>query len=224
MPPSPLHIVIKCRNFFTTHFTANFTTNHYHYPPPTPPQHLMYQRETQLKVLRGLQRFWGGCKYLARIIEQQESGHFGSSPLMKARTAKYLYLLHGEGGIPYFYCCTTKAGVEQGRGILWVLWVQPKACRTWFKLYYFNPTMASINDTYIVFGYYTQSCWTDPDSSVVSLPWPVIMYHIISCIQVQVLLHWVVSVFLNPPKSSLCAMDDRFLHWPRPGKRPWFQW
>ena len=40
--------------------------------------------------------------------------------------------------------------VEQGRGILCVHPVQPKACRTWFKLYYFNPTMASINDTYIV--------------------------------------------------------------------------
>ena len=40
--------------------------------------------------------------------------------------------------------------VEQGWGILCVLPVQPKACRTWFKLYYFNPTMASINDTYIV--------------------------------------------------------------------------
>ena len=40
--------------------------------------------------------------------------------------------------------------VEQGRGILCVHPVQPMACRTWFKLYYFNPTMASINDTYIV--------------------------------------------------------------------------
>ena len=40
--------------------------------------------------------------------------------------------------------------VEQGRGILCVHPVQPKACRTWFKLYFFNPTMASINDTYIV--------------------------------------------------------------------------
>ena len=40
--------------------------------------------------------------------------------------------------------------VEQGCGILWVIWVQPKACRTWFKLYYFKPTMANINDTYIV--------------------------------------------------------------------------
>ena len=40
--------------------------------------------------------------------------------------------------------------VEQGRGILCVLPVQPKAYRTWFKLYYLNPTMASINDTYIV--------------------------------------------------------------------------
>ena len=43
-----------------------------------------------------------------------------------------------------------KLEVEQGRGILCVHLVQPKACRTWFKLYYFNPTMASINDTYIV--------------------------------------------------------------------------
>ena len=34
-----------------------------------------------------------------------------------------------------------KLEVEQGRGIL---------CRTWFKLYYFNPTQASINDTHIV--------------------------------------------------------------------------
>ena len=40
--------------------------------------------------------------------------------------------------------------VEQGRGILCALPVQPKAYRTWFKLYYFNSTMASINDTYIV--------------------------------------------------------------------------
>ena len=46
---------------------------------------------------------------------------------------------------------------------------------------------------------YTQSCWTDPDTSVVSLPWPVIMYHIILCIWVQVLLYWVVSVFWTHP-------------------------
>ena len=38
------------------------------------------------------------------------------------------------------------------------------------------------------------------------------MYHIVLGIQVQVLLYWVVSVFLNPPKSSLCAMDYIFLH------------
>ena len=43
-----------------------------------------------------------------------------------------------------------KVEVEQGPGILCVHPVQPKACWTWFKLYYCNPTMASINDTYIV--------------------------------------------------------------------------
>ena len=68
--------------------------------------------------------------------------------------------------------------------------------------------MASINDTYCI-GYYPQSCWTDPDSSVVSLPWPVNMYHILFCIQVQVLPYWVVSVFLNPPSPLYvpCIID-----------------
>ena len=86
--------------------------------------------------------------------------------------------------------------VEQVQGILWVLCVQPKASRTWFKLYYFNPTQASINDTYIVLATMPSPAGL---TSVVSLPWPVIMYHIIVCIQVQVLLYWVVSVFWTHP-------------------------
>ena len=50
------------------------------FPPPTPSppwRFFLYLRETQVKVMRGLQRFWGGCKDLADILEEQqeESGH-----------------------------------------------------------------------------------------------------------------------------------------------------
>ena len=69
----------------------------------------------------------------------------------------------------------TSPGARQ----LWVLWVQPKASRTWFKLYYFNPTQASINDIYCI-GYYAQSCWTDPDTSVVSPPMAELASHHVS--------------------------------------------
>ena len=74
-PPYPLHIYIffftttpifvPIWQFFnfTTHFTTNFTTNHYQYYHP-PPTTCLYLRETQENVLRGLQRFWGGCKVL----------------------------------------------------------------------------------------------------------------------------------------------------------------
>ena len=57
-------IFVPIRQFFN--FTTHFTTNHYQYchPPPPPPRHFLYLRETQANVLRGLQRFWGGCKVL----------------------------------------------------------------------------------------------------------------------------------------------------------------
>ena len=64
-----------------------------------------------------------------------------------------------------------------------------KVCQIRYSIYRMYPA-----PIYCI-GYYVQSCWTDPDTSVVSLPWPVIMYHIILCIQVQVLLYWVVSGF-----------------------------
>ena len=35
--------------------------------------------------------------------------------------------------------------------------------------------------THILYWLLSPVCWTDPDSSVVSLPWPVNMYHILFC-------------------------------------------
>ena len=43
-------------------------------------------------------------------------------------------------------------GPEQGRGQLTYPSSPPNACETWLKLYYFNPTQASINITYILLG------------------------------------------------------------------------
>ena len=41
--------------------------------PSTPQRRFLYLRETQANVLRGLQRFWGGCEDLATISERRRS-------------------------------------------------------------------------------------------------------------------------------------------------------
>ena len=64
--------------FFFLLFTTHFTTNHYQYcHPPPPTQRFLYLRETQANVLRGLQRFWGGCKDLATISEWTDNSVLG---------------------------------------------------------------------------------------------------------------------------------------------------
>ena len=57
--------------------------------PTHPPQHCMYLRKIQVKVLSGLQWFWGVCKDLARILEEeeQEHWHFGSRFLTRTSGA-----------------------------------------------------------------------------------------------------------------------------------------
>ena len=53
---------------FLPHIIPHIYHKFYHKPlpvlPSTPPQRCLYLRETQANVLRGLQRFWGGCKDL----------------------------------------------------------------------------------------------------------------------------------------------------------------
>ena len=51
----PIFIPIWQFFIFTTHFTIKFTTNHYHYCHPPPPQCFLYLRETQ-------ETFWEACK------------------------------------------------------------------------------------------------------------------------------------------------------------------
>ena len=63
--------------YFFTFLTFYHTFYHkfYHKPlpvlPSTPPQRFLYLTETQVHVLRGLQRFWGGCEDLATILERR---------------------------------------------------------------------------------------------------------------------------------------------------------
>ena len=74
-PPTPCTVFFYyhtnfCSNLKIFQFYHTFYHKFYHKPlpvlPSTPPspQRFLYLRETQANVLRGLQRFWGGCKVL----------------------------------------------------------------------------------------------------------------------------------------------------------------
>ena len=70
-------ICVPIRQFFQFYHTFYHTFYHKPLPvllstPPPPPRHFLYLRETQANVLRGLQRFWGGCKDFGNNLGMEE--------------------------------------------------------------------------------------------------------------------------------------------------------
>ena len=115
---------------------------------------------------------------------------------------RYVWVWKGRYKYVWAFISPPQVGFERGRGRLTSPLSPPQSCVTGFIIYFLNPIPGLHYWHIYVIGDDPQSGWTDPDTPVISLPWPVIMYHIILYIWVQVLLYWIVSIISNPPKST----------------------